>query len=306
MAPFDSSAYGIDSLWLKPEPAPRSLLIAYPHPDDETFGNAGIVARYAAEGVAVHYACATRGEVGTVTPELLGDYPDAGALRTDELACAARTLNMAGVHFLNYRDSGMQGAPDNQHPGCLVQAPLDAVAGKLVALMRALRPQVVLTFGPYGGYGHPDHIKIHHATHAAFAAAGDPARYPEQIAAGLAPWQPQKLYYSTFSTRVLKIIVSLSRFFGQDPRRGGRNQDIDFVEALDQATAVTTTVDTGAYEAQKLAAFLCHRSQLDGMGLSRLPAPVRRMWLGREQFTRVAPPWDGRTAEERDLFEGLA
>src|SRR5204863_7456842 len=116
--------YSIDSLWLDPAPKSRTLLVAYPHPDDESFGNGGTIARYVAQGVAVHYACATRGECGTVAPALLDGYADVAALRTAEQECAARALGLAAVHFLGHRDSGMIGTPDTDHPAGLVQAPL--------------------------------------------------------------------------------------------------------------------------------------------------------------------------------------
>jgi mycothiol S-conjugate amidase len=301
------SVYDIDTVWLNPAPRERTLLIAYAHPDDESFGNAGTVARYAAEGVAVHYACGTRGEVGEVTAEQLGDFPDIGALRSHELACASESLGMAAVHFLNYRDSGMTGSADNAHPQSLLQAPLAEVAGKLVALTRALRPQVVLTFGPYGGYGHPDHIKMHQATLAAFNAAGDAAQYPEQLLTGLAPWSPRKLYYSAFGNRrLMSFAITLMRLSGRDPRHMGTNRDIDFVESAAQATPVTTTLDTGAYADQKLHAWQCHASQFGNMNMiQRLPAPLRRQWMGNESFTRVVPPWDGARGTERDLFAGV-
>ena len=132
----DLSSYDIDSLWLDPMPRDRTILIAYPHPDDESFSNAGTILRYTARGVAVHYACATRGECGTVDPELLAGYPDIAALRTAELACAARALGLAAVHFLGYRDSGMPGADDNEHPAALVKAPLEQVAGSGWAVVK--------------------------------------------------------------------------------------------------------------------------------------------------------------------------
>src|SRR5437764_14408939 len=135
--PADFAPYGIESFWLNPDPAPRTLLVVYAHPDDESFGNAGTIARYSAAGVAVHYACATRGECGSVTPALLDGYADTGALRTAELTCAARTLGLAAIHFLGYRDSGMAGTPENQHPDALAQAPLGRVTGQLVGLMAA-------------------------------------------------------------------------------------------------------------------------------------------------------------------------
>src|SRR3954470_23098892 len=102
----DLSAYGIDSQWLRAGAARRTLLLAYPHPDDESFGNAGTIARYSAAGVTVHYVCATRGEVGTVAPDLLAGYADVAALRTAELQCAAEALGLAAVHYLGHRDSG--------------------------------------------------------------------------------------------------------------------------------------------------------------------------------------------------------
>jgi mycothiol S-conjugate amidase len=281
---------------------PRTLLVVYAHPDDESFGNAGTLARYTAEGVAVHYACATRGECGGVAPELLDGYADIAALRSAELACAAQTLGLAAVHFLGYRDSGMAGSPDNQHPGALAQAAPDRVAGQVVALIRALRPQVVLTFGPYGGYGHPDHIAIHHATRAAFDAAGDQARYPEQLGDGLAPWAPTRLYYPTVGVRLLRTGVAVMRLLGRDPRRAGQNGDVDVRRMVDETTPATTAIDGGAYLAQKERAWRCHRSQLGGIArLLDMPGPLRRMWMREERFTRVVPAWEG-GPRERDLF----
>jgi mycothiol S-conjugate amidase len=300
----DLTPYSIDTLWLQATPAPRTLLVVYAHPDDESFGNAGTIARYTSAGVAVHYACATRGECGGVDPALLDGYADIAALRTAELACAAQTLGMAAVHFLGYRDSGMAGSPDNQHPAALVQAPIERVAGQIAALIRTLRPQVVLTFGPYGGYGHPDHIAIQRATVAAFTAAGDPARYPEQLAAGLAPWSPARLYYPTFGTRLPRAAIMLMRLTGRDPRRLGENKDVDMLRAVAEVTPITTVIDSGAYLAQKERAWRCHRSQLGGIAqMLKLPAPLRR-WLSREQFTRIVPAWAG-GPREHDLFTGL-
>jgi LmbE family N-acetylglucosaminyl deacetylase len=299
---MDFTPYNIDSLWLRQLPMPRTLLVVYAHPDDESFGNAGTLARYAAEGVAVHYACATRGECGAVAPELLGGYADIAALRSAELASAAQALGLAAVHFLGYRDSGMAGAPENQHPDALMQAEPERVAGQVVALIRALRPQVVLTFGPYGGYGHPDHIAIHRAARVAFDAAGDPARYPEQLRAGLAPWAPVRLYFSTNSSRLLRAGVAMMRLFGRDPRHAGEHHDVDLQRMVEEATPVTTTIDGGAYLKQKDRAWRCHHSQLGGMAqVLDLPGPLRRLWMRREHFTRVVPAWQG-GRRERDLF----
>jgi mycothiol S-conjugate amidase len=300
------ASYGIDTHWLDQAPRERTLLVVYAHPDDESFGNAGTIARYSGAGVAVHYACATRGECGSVTAEVLAGYANIAELRTAELACAAQALGLAAVHYLGYRDSGMPGTADNQHPDALVQAPQDRVTGQIVALIRALRPQVLLTFDPYGGYGHPDHIAIHHAASAAFAAAGDPARYPDQLGAGLTPWSPLKLYYPTFSTRLLRINIALMRLMRRDPRRFGENNDIDLVQIIEHTLPATTTINSSAYLLQKERAWNCHRSQIGGMSwLTRLPAVVRRRINATEQFSRIAPPWTGERAHERDLFAGV-
>lgn len=302
----DLARHGIDSRWLRSAPAARRLLLAYAHPDDESFGNAGTIARYAAEGAAVHYACATRGECGGVDPQLLDGYRDIAALREAELDCAARTTGLAAVHYLGYRDSGMPGAPDNQHPSSLMQAPLEEVTGRLVALIRALQPQVVITFNAFGGYGHPDHIAIHKATVAAFGAAGDAGRYPEQVAEGLAPFQPQKLYFSTFSARFLRWTVAGLRLLGRAPGRLGRNGDIDLGAIVGAATPVTTVVDVGAHMERQEAAWECHGSQLAEIRRARLlPSALRRRLYGTERFTRVEPAWADGAATERDLFEGI-
>lgn len=302
---LDFATYGIDSLWLDRAPRPRTMLIAYPHPDDESFGNGGTIARYTSQGVAVHYACATRGECGTVDAPMLEGYADIAELRTAEQTCAAKALSLAAVHFLGYRDSGMQGTADNQHPNAFMQAPLERVTGQLVALIRALRPQVVLTFNPYGGYGHPDHIHIHQATLAAFDAAADRARYPEQIAAGLAPWQPSKLYYPTFGTRLFRLAIPIARLLGHDPRRFGRNHDVDAVRILEETTPITTTVACGEWLDQNVRARSCHRSQGGGVPFGgRLPRFLLRRMLGAEHFTRVIPAWQS-GPRERDLFAGV-
>ena len=153
------------------------------------------------------------------------------------------------------------GSDDNRNPAALVQAPLEQVTAQVVAAMRALRPQVVLTFDPYGGYGHPDHMHVHQATVAAFAAAGDPTRFPAQIEAGLAPWRPRKLYYPTLPTAGLRLALLAMRLTRRDPRRFGENADVDLVRALEEATPVTAVVDCGAYLDQIDAAWRCHASR---------------------------------------------
>jgi N-acetyl-1-D-myo-inositol-2-amino-2-deoxy-alpha-D-glucopyranoside deacetylase len=300
----------VESILLRDEPRPRRLLFVFAHPDDESFGPGGTIARYAREGAAVHYACATRGEAGGATPALLKAFahlPEderVGALRERELRCAAETLGLAGLHLLGYRDSGMSGAPENLHPGAFVNADPDQVTGQLVRLMRSIRPQVIVTFDPYGGYGHPDHIFAHQRTTEAFHAAGDAARYPE---AG-APYRPQKLYWTAFSYGWLRWFVRLMPLFGRDPAKFGRNQDIDLSRIVSQAypTRITTRIDAWPYYAIKLDASNCHASQLGpAASFGSLPRWLQRLIFGNEHFARLEPSPNGQRRLERDLFEGV-
>ena len=294
---------GVQSSWLKPPSSSKVLLAVFAHPDDETFGPGGTLARYAAEGVDVHYACATRGEVGTVDAELMQGFATIGDLRWHELESAVTILGLTGLHWLGYRDSGMPGTEDNRHPDALVQADHTALVGKIVAVIRALRPQVVITFDPCGGYGHPDHVSVHYATKKAFAVAGDPSQYPEQIAQGLEPFAPLKLYYTAFPKGFLRIAVTVLRLLGRDPARFGRNQDINLAEIATWDQQVTTRVDTSHYLDLKQKASECHKSQAGPSGMfSWMPGPLRRRVMGAETFTRAQPPVNGKAKLETDIF----
>ena len=109
----------------------KVLLSVLAHPDDESFGMGGTLAYYADQGVDVYLICATRGEVGEVAPEYLKNYHSIGELREAELRCASAHLGLAGIHFMDYRDSGMVGSPENDHPEAFINAPVDEVARKI-------------------------------------------------------------------------------------------------------------------------------------------------------------------------------
>jgi len=287
----------------------KNLMFAFPHPDDESFGPGGTIAKYAREGVDVHYVCATRGEVGTVDAEMLKPYEHLpedqrlGALRGQELRNAANILKLKGLHYLGYRDSGMNGSGDNTDPRAFINAQPDRVVEQLVTIIRSIRPQVVVTFDPFGGYGHPDHIFIHHRTHEAFAAAGDPTRYPH---AG-EPYQPQKLYWSVFPRGFLKFAVRVLPLVGRDPTKFGRNGDIDLREIAEHDYPPTTRIDIWPYYEIKQAASKCHTSQFSGgPGMfGRFPRFIQRRLSGYETFRLVEPQPDGMRLKEKDLFEGV-
>jgi LmbE family N-acetylglucosaminyl deacetylase len=273
------------------------LLAVLAHPDDESFGPGGTLALYARRGVEVHLACATRGEVGSAPEELLAGHAGIGELREHELRCAAQELGLSGVHFLGYRDSGMPGSPDNQHPHALAAAPTDEVAAKVARLIRQIRPQVVITFDPMGGYRHPDHIAIHRATLQAFHASGDPACFSD----GLAPYTPAKLYYHTFDRRLLRLAVRMLRLFGRDPSHFGQNGDIDLADIASQDFPTHARIDFREVAEIKSRAAACHASQ-GSPPTSGLMGWFFRLAGGRETFMRAhptAPPG----LRETDLFE---
>lgn len=279
--------------------ARRRLLAVLAHPDDESFGPGGTLALYAQRGVEVHLACATRGEVGSAPEELLAGHADVGALREHELRCAAKHLGLASVHFLGYRDSGMHGSPDNRHPRALAAAPLDEVAAQVAHLIRQIRPQVVITFDPMGGYRHPDHIAIHRATLEAFQASSDPARFP----GGPPAFRPNKLYYHTFDRRFLRLAVRMMRLFGRDPTRFGRNADIDLADIASQDFPAHAHIDFREVAEIKARAAACHASQ-GSPPTSGIMGWFFRLAGGSETFMRAYPPAP-RGLRETDLFEGV-
>lgn len=275
---------------------PRVMIFFGAHPDDESFGMGGTLAKYAAAGVKVVYACATRGEVGSVDPEHLKGFATTGDMRWAELTCAAKELGLAEVIHLGYRDSGMPGSPDNQHPNALAAAPLDEVSAKVEAVMRDLKPQVVITFDPIGGYRHPDHIAIHHATVQAFNAvrAASPAE------------APQKLYYGIFPRTLMKLAVKIMPLFGWDPHHFGRNKDIDIASLVEVSFPIHAVINVkGEPLAAKERASACHKSQLaSGPPVRGLLALFFRSSQNREAFMRAYPPVAGRI-READLFAGI-
>jgi LmbE family N-acetylglucosaminyl deacetylase len=278
----------------------RRLLAVLAHPDDESFGPGGTLALYASRGVDVHLICATSGEAGEVQPEYLEDFDHVQQLRLDELRCAAAILGLKDLHLLGYRDSGMPGSPDNQHPEALAAAPIHEVAARITTLIRQIRPQVIVTFDPQGGYHHPDHIAVHRATVEAFNAAGDPNRYPD----GLPPFRPQKLYYHVFSRRYLRLLVFMLPIFGIDPRRWGRNADIDLVEITSRSFPIHTRLDIRSVAEIKSKAAACHKSQ-SGPPTSGFLSWLTRLTAGQETFMR-AHPSAPKGLLERDLFEGIS
>ena len=288
-----------------PDSPPLTLMAVFAHPDDESFGTGGTLARYGADpDVRVVLVCATLGEAGQISDPSLATPERLGAVRENELRCACQALGVDALHLLGYRDSGMAGTPENLDPRALANADLDQVVGQIVDKIRRERPDVVVTFDQTGGYGHPDHVAVHYHTRAAFSAAADPARFPEQLAAGLSPHQAQKLYYTAIPRRFFVAAAEkMQELRIEVPER--YLQRLEGPLGLPDA-ACTTDVHVADYLDAKQTAVACHATQLHADSIfSMLPIEVMRE-LQRWECFQLARSYVGKdSAEGHDLFEGL-
>ena len=286
--------------------AQRTLMVVVAHPDDESFPGGGTIALESARGTRVILVVATGGEAGeVVNPDLRDsvDIADLPAIRQREMACSAAALGIAEVISLGFRDSGMAGTPQNDAPDAFINQDEDEIVARVVELIRRYRPQVLLTFDETGGYGHPDHIKVHHATHRAFDAAGDPAQFPD---AGPA-WQPNRLFHSIVSFRNFQRLYDAFKERGI-PLKLGSDAITD--EVIEQFAAreqqISTTVDISSTLERKTASMRCYATQVvSDMFFFTAPEDIRRSMLNTEYFqlalsaTDEAPPTS-------DLFAGIS
>ncbi len=308
-----------------------TLMTIHAHPDDETIGTGGTMAKAVAAGRRVVLVTCTRGELGEiVVPEL--DTPDnhrrLGELRMVELERAMAHLGVTEWENLGYRDSDMMGRAGNLDPRSFWRADLDEAAGRLVWLIRRHQPDVITTYNAYGGYGHPDHIRVHDVAVRAFPRAGDPAWYPEQLApehggtgpaaeeGGLAPWTPSKLYEQAFPASFFDRMRELYEQSGTpNPWLPPEDATPEEIEAMavegekmvvpDDTITAWVQIDGEPLE-RKWRALAEHVTQIAtdfpmvAFGLDSW----RQMWTNeafvlRESAVPVSPPED-------DLFAGIA
>jgi LmbE family N-acetylglucosaminyl deacetylase len=277
----------------------KRILGLFAHPDDEILGPGGTMAQYAAQGVQVETVCTTRGEAGEISDPELAIPENLGQVREQEMLCAAQALGIQKVHFLGYHDSGMAGTDENQNPAAYINAPDEVVVDQLIQIIRQFRPQVLITFEPYGGYGHPDHIAISKHTHQAYAAAADLAYKPELGAA----WQVARLFYD---------VVMIGFFEGMMTRMQAHGMDVAemaarFEERRGQGWPdgkVTCEMDVTTAVQAKWSAFQCHRTQFGAESLfRRLPEEEMKELVSREYFYLIEPEQPDLRLTE--LFEGL-
>ena len=288
-------------------PQPLCVLSVHAHPDDEASKGAPTMAKYAADGVRTVLVTCTGGEAGDLlNPE--ADSPevqaDLGAVRMQELEESVRIIGYSALHLLGYRDSGMPDSEANAHPDNFANADLDEAVGRLVAIVRDERPQVIVTYGDGrgGGYEHPDHIRVHDVSVLAFDRAGDPDWYPEHGE----PWQPLKLYYSTgFSRRRVKAMHDWFE------ARGEESPFKDWVSRMPEDTPDTTTtrIDVGEYLDVGRQALLAHRTQVAPTGFFfSVPTETMREIHPWEDFELARSLVDTGVADgeyEHDLFQGV-
>lgn len=268
----------------RPMADPLRLLAVFAHPDDESLGVGGTLARYAAEGVQTHLITATRGERGRYF--FNEDRPpdeEVGREREQELRAAARELGVHDVQILGYGD------------GALDRAPLDEVLQRLVTRVRTVRPQVVITFGFDGAYGHPDHIAISQLTTAAIVASAD-GSYDVR----LPPHRVAKLYHLGWPAHIWDLYQSVFKRL------------VSVVDGVERAVnpwpewTLTARVDARQYWPVAWRAIQQHRTQMAMYErLSELTPDQHATLWGDQHFCRIFSTVNGGRRQETDLFEGV-
>jgi N-acetyl-1-D-myo-inositol-2-amino-2-deoxy-alpha-D-glucopyranoside deacetylase len=264
-----------------------TLLLVHAHPDDEAISTGGAMMKARADGHRVVLVTATRGEVGEIhNMDEKATRPHLGEVRTKELEKAARILGVNRSVFLSYRDSGMVGTADNQNPKSFHQAPLDEAAGRLEAILREEKPEVVVTYAEDGTYGQPDHIKAHHVTNAALDLLEKEG------------WRPLKLYYTVIPRSAMKA------FMEQMPEEA-RQQGLGMQIPGTPDELITTRVDVSEFVDRKREAFAAHVSQNDpNSWFANMADQIYRLAFGTEHF-QLARGKPGSELPESDLFAGI-
>jgi mycothiol S-conjugate amidase len=285
-----------------PEIESLRIITVHAHPDDEASKGAATLAKYAAEGVQTVLVCCTGGEEGDIQNPALKEEPGLrerlAEIRAAELARSAAVIGFSEVVMLGYRDSGMPETEANAHPAAFANADIDEATGRLVAVLRRTKPQVLITYNDdQKGYPHPDHLRVHDISVLAFRRAGDPDWYPELGP----PWQPLKMYYTVWSRqRMLATHEKMIELGVESPFTE------QWFERPSQDHRITTKVPIGPWYDVRLEALLAHATQVD---------PTSPFWFGLpREVARTIHPFDDyvlakslveATTPEDDLFNGI-
>ncbi len=279
-------------------------MVIHAHPDDESSKGAGTMARYSAEGVRVVLVCATRGEEGDILNPRMdreGIRDEMAEIRVAELETACDLLGVERIYHLGYRDSGMPGTESNNHPDAFCNADPEEAVGRMVEIIRAERPEVIVSYDESRGYDHPDHVKVHEWGQRAFNEAGDAEAHPESGA----PWRPSKLYYfATFSKQRLVKLHEAAVAEGIESPFGEwleRWEDDGVVEP-----EITTQIDVSDYIELRSKALLAHATQIDPDSFwFAIPDEIHRKVYPWEDYTLVTSHTEVDPPED-DLFAGLS
>jgi N-acetyl-1-D-myo-inositol-2-amino-2-deoxy-alpha-D-glucopyranoside deacetylase len=237
------------------------LLAVFAHPDDEAFSSGGTLAHYTHLGVDVHLLCSTRGEAGKITDPSLAGTTDLGALREQELREACRIMGIHPPEFMGYHDSGRLERLRRDDQRASINADPLEVEAKVRAVIARLQPDVMLSFDPHGGYGHPDHLVVHRAALEAFYSSGH------------VPNPPKRLFFTAFPTEVARQMFSgnASPTPGLDPEIYGVSDD-----------TIAVRMQVGAYRDTKLQAIAAHRTQTGlNSRMGQLPPEEREAMMAR-------------------------
>ena len=284
--------------------AAKRLLLVHAHPDDETINNGVTMAKYADLGAQVTLVTCTRGEEGEVLvselASLASDKDDKlGEHREIELKDAMVELGIKDFRFLGapskkWRDSGMMGTPANDRGDVFWQADLDEASNELVKIILEIKPQVLITYDEFGGYGHPDHIKAHRVAMRAAELAANQG------------WQVNKIYWNTMPRSVIQMGIEKMKEVGSDFFGAESVDDLPFAKPDE---LVTTVVNAPEFVEQKLAAMKAHATQIsvDGPFFALSNNLGLSVW-GDEYYTLVkgekAAPFDS-NGRELDIFAGV-
>ena len=300
-------------------PEQRRLLLVHAHPDDESIGTGATMAKYVAEGARVTLVTCTLGELGEIIPADLahlaaGQQDRLGEYRIGELNAACQALGVTDHRFLGgagrWRDSGMMGTPENDDPRCFWRADVEVAARELAAVIREVRPHVIVTYDDNGFYGHPDHIQAHRVAWRAFRLAGDPAAAGNGDE-GAPPWAVSKFYATAIPRSALAQAIEGMR--GDAGGDGCVPGGFDVPGSPDDLPCVpdeqvTTEIDASAYLDAKLAAMRAHATQMtvDGRWYA-LSNHVAQPVSGVEYYALLAghPLIADRIGREDDLFAGV-
>ncbi|MGV8897601.1 MAG: N-acetyl-1-D-myo-inositol-2-amino-2-deoxy-alpha-D-glucopyranoside deacetylase [Rhodoglobus sp.] len=291
------------------------ILLTHAHPDDESSSTGGVIAKYIAEGAQVTVVTCTRGEQGKIAvPELahLGaDKQDLlGDRRSAELRNAVDALKLTDHRYLGgegyYRDSGRMGGPSNDRPDAFWQADLHEAAAQLAAIIRELRPHVVVTYDPNGGYGHPDHIQTHRVTARALVLAG----HPEAAVDG-ATWDVPKVYWCAVPRKLIQDdLVTLKAEGSSHPYMWVDVDVSEYPDGVHDESEITTEIDIAEHFESKRRALLAHETQLTVHGDLWVLASGRGMRIQKREWFILAKGSAGKgrgpNGWESDLLDRCA